>query len=307
MYNIDLYKYWQDPYSSDKKFTIHPLNDEGKEKYYSDQSHCTHYLKRSDPFVFKSIVGVDYDTLVRQQKHDIAQLNSLKNTLNQNHIEENKINENETYQKNSQMEENKMNEMNNVPQELNNKNETVDMNKYDRKLTPNRRLPIHKSMSSLMMRPYRKQKTFKDVFGYDNITSFKSNGEKYLYAINNMKKNNALEKKVRSLELQKFGGNTINDLEKNALENVSMNSLNDKFEELRLKNKELEDKVNELSIKVSDFNIYDLFDGAKMEGGNIDASKLLISALEQKVFKKIGIMDDKIKKISFNRVVFSFF
>ena len=172
MYNIDLYKYWQEPYSSDKKFTIHPLNDEGKEKYYSDQSHCTHYLKRSDPFVFKSIVGVDYDTLVRQQKHDIAQLNSLKNTLNQNHIEENKINENETYQKNSQMEENKMNEMNNVPQELNNKNETVDMNKYDRKLTPNRRLPIHKSMSSLMMRPYRKQKTFKDVFGYDNITSF---------------------------------------------------------------------------------------------------------------------------------------
>ena len=99
MYNIDLYKYWQDPYSSDKKFTIHPLNDEGKEKYYSDQSHCTHYLKRSDPFVFKSIVGVDYDTLVRQQKHDIAQLNSLKNTSNQNHIEENKINENETYQK----------------------------------------------------------------------------------------------------------------------------------------------------------------------------------------------------------------
>ena len=94
------------------------------------------------------------------------------------------------------------------------------------------------------------------------------------------KKIQALEKKVRSLELQKFGGNTINDLEKNALENVSMNSLNNKLEELRLKNKELEDKVNELSLKVSDFNIYDLFDGAKMEGGNIDASKLLISALE---------------------------
>ena len=207
MYNIDLYKYWQDPYSSDKKFTIHPLNDEGKEKYYSDQSHCTHYLKRSDPFVFKSIVGVDYDTLVRQQKHDIAQLNSIKNTLNQNHIEENKINENETYQKNNQMEENKMNEMNNVPQELNNKNETVDMNKYDRKLTPNRRLPIHKSMSSLMMRPYRKQKTFKDVFGYDNITSFKSNGEKYLYAINNMKKNNALEK--APLAQKRYDGFTV--------------------------------------------------------------------------------------------------
>ena len=111
------------------------------------------------------------------------------------------------------------------------------------------------------------------------------------------KKIQALEKKVRSLELQKFGGGSINDLEKNAAENVSNRSLNEKFEELRLKNKELEDKVNELTLKVSEFNIYDLFDNAKMEGGSIDASKVLIMALEQKVFKKIGIMDDKIKKI----------
>ena len=111
------------------------------------------------------------------------------------------------------------------------------------------------------------------------------------------KKIQALEKKVRALELQKFGGGSINDLEKNAAENVSNRSLNEKFEELRLKNKELEDKVNELTLKVSEFNIYDLFDNAKMEGGSIDASKVLIMALEQKVFKKIGIMDDKIKKI----------
>ena len=134
MYNIDLYKYWKDPYSQDKKFSIHPLNDEGKEKYYSDQSHCTHYLKRSDPFVFKSILGVDYDTLVRQQKYDIDQLNSLKN---QNNIEENKLNENCLNQNGNKLEENKMNEMNNIPHEINNKNETVDMNKYDRRLNPN--------------------------------------------------------------------------------------------------------------------------------------------------------------------------
>ena len=111
------------------------------------------------------------------------------------------------------------------------------------------------------------------------------------------KKIQALEKKVRALELQKFGGGSINDLEKNAAENVSMNSLNKKFEELREKNKELEDRVNELSLKVSEFNIYDLFNDAKTEGGNVDASKVLIMSLEQKVFKKFGIMDEKIKKI----------
>ena len=94
MYNIDLYKYWQDPYVRNKNFSIHPLNEPGKEKYYSDQSHCKHYLKRTDPFVFKSIIGVDYDTLVHQQENDISQLNSLNKGLNQKIVEEKKINEN---------------------------------------------------------------------------------------------------------------------------------------------------------------------------------------------------------------------
>ena len=80
MYNIDLYTYWKKPFSFGKNFSIRPLDDEGKETYYSDQSHCRHYLKRTDPFVFKSILGVDYDTLVRQQKEDIELMNQLKNS-----------------------------------------------------------------------------------------------------------------------------------------------------------------------------------------------------------------------------------
>ena len=80
----------------------------------------------------------------------------------------------------NQGEENKINEINN--ENINNKIETE--NKY------NRHLKNQKSMSSSILRPYRKQRTFKDIFGYDNITSFKSNGEKYLYSINSMKKNN---------------------------------------------------------------------------------------------------------------------
>ena len=197
MYNIDLYNYWQNPYARNKKYTIHPLNDPGKEKYYSDQSHCKHYFKRTDPFVFKSILGVDYDTLVQQQKNDLEQLNKLNNTINANHPEEKKVNDDiNTYQKDdmNHKEENKTNEMNHIDN-LNNKLETVDnYNNYNRNPNSMRFLKNHKSMSSSILRPYRKQRTFKDIFGYDNITSFKSNGERYLYAINNMKQNNAIEK-----------------------------------------------------------------------------------------------------------------
>ena len=78
MYNINLYTYWKKPFTSGKNFSIRPLDEEGKETYYSDKSHVRHYLKRTDPFVFKSIVGVDYNTLVRQQKEDIQMLKDLK-------------------------------------------------------------------------------------------------------------------------------------------------------------------------------------------------------------------------------------
>ena len=201
MYNIDLYNYWQNPYVSNKKFTIHPLNEEGKEKYYSNQSHNKHYLKRTDPFVFKSILGVDYDTLVNQQANDIAQLNTLKNLKNQNKDEGNKVNEINNI---NPIEEQKINvDNNNI--NINNKNETVD--KYDRNINSNRTLRNHKSMSSSVMRPYRKQRTFKDIFGYDNITSFKSNAEKYSYAINSMKKNNSILR--APLALKRYDGFTV--------------------------------------------------------------------------------------------------
>ena len=227
MYNIDLYNYWKDPYTRDKKFSIHPLNEPGKEKYYSDQSHCKHYLKRTDPFVFKSILGVDYDTLVHQQRNDIDQLNTINQKITPTPNEDNKINENE-YPKENQLEENKVNELNN---ENNNKFETVgDYNNYNRNINSMRNLGNHKSMSSSILRPYRKQRTFKDIYGYDNITSFKSNGEKYLYSINNMKRNNAILKVP--LAQKRYDGFTVFDapvIEKNKLPSSLCQSYNDKM------------------------------------------------------------------------------
>ena len=227
MYNIDLYNYWKDPYTRDKKFSIHPLNEPGKEKYYSDQSHCKHYLKRTDPFVFKSILGVDYDTLVHQQRNDIDQLNTINQKITPIPNEDNKINENE-YPKENQLEENKVNELNN---ENNNKFETDgDYNNYNRNINSMRNLGNHKSMSSSILRPYRKQRTFKDIYGYDNITSFKSNGEKYLYSINNMKRNNAILKVP--LAQKRYDGFTVFDapvIEKNKLPSSLFQSYNDKM------------------------------------------------------------------------------
>ena len=108
---------------------------------------------------------------------------------------------------------------------------------------------------------------------------------------------NELEKKTRNMNLLKFGSsyNSAQN-EKNELTFLEIKNLNEKFEQLRAKNNQHEKDIEEMKIKVIDFNIYDLFKDCTVEGGNLDASKLLIMNLEKKVFKKVELMDMKISK-----------
>ena len=106
-----------------------------------------------------------------------------------------------------------------------------------------------------------------------------------------------LEKKTKNMNLFKFSSslNSIQN-EKNEMALLEMKDLNDKFEELRTKNIQFEKDIEDMKIKVLDFDIYDLFKNCTIEGGNLDASKLLIMNLEKKVFKKTDLIDMKISK-----------
>jgi hypothetical protein len=68
------------------------------------------------------------------------------------------------------------------------------------------------------------------------------------------------------------------------------------IEELKKNNDKLLKDFEEISIKVEDFNIYDLFKSNVAEGGSADASIILIQDLEKKLFKKFEFIDDKLKK-----------
>ena len=226
MYNINLYSYWKKPFLRGKNFTIHPLDEPGKEKYYSDQSHCVHYLKRTDPFVFKSILGVDYDTLVRQQKEDIALMNQIKqdSTLNQN------LNKNNEEGKNPENSYQTGAHINRFEEDAKNENNTIN-NNYNKNNfnTIDRPIRNFKSSSTTNIRPYNKERDFKAIYGYDNITSFKSNGEKYLYAIENMKKSNL---KKPTLASKRYDGFTVYDapiIEKDRKSSSLFKSYNDKM------------------------------------------------------------------------------
>ena len=185
MYNINLYSYWKQPFTKTKKFTIHPLDEPGKEKYFSTDSHCTHYLKRTDPFVFKSILGVDYNTLIRQQKEDIQTINNIKSlkTINPIPKSQNKI-------------EKAMHKSDYLPTEEEQKNVTETNkpinNRYntygnEEDLDNNRAKKFRTFKSQKNFRPYHKMRNFKETYGYENISKLKLRAEKYSYMINNIK------------------------------------------------------------------------------------------------------------------------
>ena len=54
--------------------------------------------------------------------------------------------------------------------------------------------------------------------------------------------------------------------------------------------------MEEISVKIQDFNIYDLFKSNSSEGGSTDVSVILVQNLEKKVFKKFEFIDEKTKK-----------
>ncbi len=224
MYNIDLYSYWKEPYTRTRKYTIHPLDEPGLEKYFSSESHVVHYLDRTDPFVFKSIVGVVYETLVKQQEEKIRQINQEKleksgkkieietnNTIPMKTVkfEETKKNENDNFENNNLRESNYGNNIQNE----NNLNYESQMNYYNKSLRPNniysenvmeRNRPFNPKNATTrhFFRPYRKPKNFYETYGYDNTTMLKNNKERYQNDINNLKRN------TRMMSLQNYNINT---------------------------------------------------------------------------------------------------
>ena len=235
MYNIDLYSYWKEPYTRTKKFTIHPLDEPGLEKYLSKDSHVVHYLERTDPFVFKSIVGVDYETLVKQQEDKIREINEerLKTGKNiqietkeiipnkktvqfeesKNQFNQNQNNMTGTHVTNYENDENK-----NMLESENNLNKNSEMNFYNKSLRPNniysenimeanRPFNPKNATTRHFFRPYRKPKNFYETYGYDNTTMLKNNKERYQNDINNLMRNtrmmSASNFRVRDYNIEK--------------------------------------------------------------------------------------------------------
>ena len=114
----------------------------------------------------------------------------------------------------------------------------------------------------------------------------------------------ALEQQVNSLENQISKKKSVNfgqslDSNKGDVEflKLEFKNLTEKYDEFMSEKTVMNKKMDEILIKVTDFDIYDLLGECKLSDGSIDVTKLLVKNLEEKVFKKTNIIDDKIRKI----------
>ena len=115
------------------------------------------------------------------------------------------------------------------------------------------------------------------------------------------RKVNELEKKINEMDIK-----TNKDIEPKIQTNSdNINTTNNHVEkhdqnldEITKKIIKLGEDFDKIKIKVEDFNIYDIIQGRGESGneGNTDSSIALIQALENKVFKKFELYDEKIKK-----------
>ena len=110
---------------------------------------------------------------------------------------------------------------------------------------------------------------------------------------------NSLEIKLGSKEAQIH--NIENKIKNNSLENeIKLKKIHERIDELNKKDENMNEKIEKLEVKTSDLDIFAMF---KDNGdGNIDATKLLVKSLEEKVFKKLYLIDEKYKKDATNNI-----
>ena len=110
------------------------------------------------------------------------------------------------------------------------------------------------------------------------------------------------EKKIADLIKKTYEHKQINKKIENNLDLINSNikkieNLQKTLDDLVNKFEEFKTDYEDVKVKVQDFNVYDLFKGGEGESGaNIDVAKTLIMALENKVFKKFSLYDERYKK-----------
>ena len=77
---------------------------------------------------------------------------------------------------------------------------------------------------------------------------------------------------------------------------LEIKNLRENNESYKIETDSIKKKIEDISVKVMDFDVFDVFKDSSVGGGSFDAAKVLIKNLEQKFTHKNEINDEKMKK-----------
>ena len=141
-----------------------------------------------------------------------------------------------------------------------------------------------------------------DYFNYENmpsnkdITEIKGRLNNFEQQINDLtekmnQKSNNIVTSFRPMDFTISDKNSDIDLIKLEIKNIKENN-----ETFKIETDSIKKKVEDISVKVMDFDVFDVFKDSSVGGGSVDAAKVLIKNIEQKFTHKNEIIDEKMKK-----------
>ena len=287
-------------YNSNNQENNNEINNNDKDGNNINEENNTNQINQNEDKKNQEIINNDNNNNNIQNKEK----NNIENSKDENEIIENnkdktedkKETENKTEEKIINEEKNIIIKKTDIPETTlirnNEKQKTNDIQTSPNKVS----IPPSPSKSK---KPY---KTMKVTSTNNNNINIQGSGVSPDVINKIMKQIKSLQTKIT--EMNKSFNSELNSI-KNFNSNYSnfdsqLSLLNDKINSILEKNTENDKKIEDLQVKMANFDVFSLFQDNG--DGTIDATKVLVKSLEDKVFKKFELIDERYKVDSLDNI-----
>ena len=231
------------------------------------------------------------------QDKDLDNKNQNEININKN-LNYDKINEKQNEKEHINTNENEQIEQNNQKDESSINNQDFSQNKK----SPEKKLVDYK-LSGKSLNISQNDSKISSQSKKDKSSSLGVSPDVITKIMKQLKEQNSklyiLENQLKSES--KIVKNVQNQFKNHILDNESeIKLINERIDSLLQKNEEYDQKIENLQVKASELDVFSIF---KDSGdGTIDATKVMIKALEEKVFKKFELVDERYKKDSLDNL-----
>ena len=249
-------------------------------------------------------INKNYETLIKSLESNIKKVNKKekkikldsknkdKDIIKGENKEGTQKNEDEDFHK---KEEDKNKEENIINIEEKDKGKINNIKEEQKKNEKERKLSFNLSEKNLRKISIS-SKEMESENNYENLNEILKENNQQLIDIKNRLTDMESKTKEYDLFISNQKNNNPNKEEIDLIKNQIKSILN-KTEEMRIQKDDLKKKVEDISVKIIDFNIIDILKNSSIKNGaQVEPDKLLVLNLEQKFQKKTSILDEKFKK-----------